>query len=98
MRGRYEREGVPLDLKLEFFRDIGMGAGIELDRIVLVDTRNGESGETSMAEIIDERLKDGERRYSRKDDEVSTISVEGMVAILARFLKQFSISRRVLKR
>lgn len=98
MRGRYERDEVPLDIKLEFTRDIGMGVGIDIDRILMTDTRNGESGETSMADIIDERLKDGERRYARKDDEVTSVSVEGMVAILARFLKQFSISRRVLQK
>jgi hypothetical protein len=97
LRGNYERDGVPLDVKLEFARDIGMGVGIETDRIIMTDTRNGESGETSMAEIIDERLKDGERRYSRREDTVTTISVEGMVAVLARFFKQFAVSRRVLK-
>lgn len=97
MRGRYERDGVPLDIKLEFTRDIGMGVGIDIDRIQMTDTRNGESGETSLVEIIDERLKDGERRYARKDDEVTNVSVEGMVAILARFLKQFSVSRRILQ-
>jgi hypothetical protein len=98
MRGRYERDEVPLDLKLEFTRDIGMGVWIETDRITITDTRNGESGETSLVEIIDERLKDGERRYARKDDEVGNVSVEGMVAILARFLKQFAVSRRVLQK
>jgi hypothetical protein len=96
MRGRYERDEVPLDVKLEFTRDIGMGVGIDIDVIQMTDTRSGESGETSLGEIIDEHLKDGERRYARKNDETTNVSVEGMVAILSRFLKQFSVSRRVL--
>jgi hypothetical protein len=96
--GRYERDQVPLDVKILFERDIGLGVGIGTDQIQATDARNGEVSETSMREIIDEKLKDGERRYSRKDDEVTTVSIEGMVAIASRYLKQLATRRRVLKK
>jgi hypothetical protein len=94
--GRYERDQVPLDVKVEFVRDIGLGVGIGTDLVQVTDARNGEVTETTLREIIDETLKDGERRYSRKEDDVTTVSVEGMIAISSRFLKQLAIRRKVL--
>ncbi|MFH2008764.1 MAG: hypothetical protein ABI333_19410 [bacterium] len=98
MRGQYERDGVPLDVKLVFTRDIGLGLGIESDTISITDTRTAETVNTTVTAIIDDKLKDGERRYARKNDEVTSISVEGMIAILSRFLKQHAVANRVLKK
>lgn len=98
MWGRYERDDVPLDVKMLFERDIGLGVGIANDRIEATDARNAETVAASFQAIIGETMKDGERRYSRKGDEVGTVSVEGMVAILSRFLKQLAVSRRLLPR
>lgn len=94
--GRYERDGVPLDVKVVFVRDIGMGVGIANDEITFTDARDGGSESASFATIIDAKMRSGERKYARKDDEVRQISVEGMVAILARYLKDVAVRRRVL--
>lgn len=96
--GRYERDAVPLDVKVEFVRDIGLGVGIGTDVVQATDARNGESVESTLHDIIDTTLKDGERRYSRKDDEVTTVSVEGMIAIINRYLRQHATARKVLPR
>jgi hypothetical protein len=95
--GHYERDGVPLDVKVDFARDIGLGVGLAMDQVAVTDTRNGEVTTATMKEIIDERLKDGERRYARKDDDVMNVSVEGMVAIGCRYLKQLAVRRRAIK-
>jgi hypothetical protein len=96
--GRYERDQVPLDVKVVFIRDIGLGVGIGTDQIQATDVRTGELVEDSMRSIIDEKLKDGERKYSRKDDDVTSVSIEGMIAIANRYLKQLAARRRVLKK
>lgn len=96
--GRYEREEVPLDVKVIFERDVGLGVGIAKDLIDVTDARTAEIVKSSLQEIIGETMKDGERRYARKGDEVGTISVEGMVAVLNRYLKQIAVSRRLLPR
>ncbi len=98
MWGRYERDEVPLDVKMMFERDIGLGIGIAKDVISSTDDRNAEIVETSFQAIISEKMKDGEPRYSRKNDDVQSVSVEGMIAILGRFLKQLAVSRRMLPR
>ncbi|MDY0003615.1 MAG: hypothetical protein RBU30_20115 [Polyangia bacterium] len=96
--GRFEKEEVPLDVRILFERDVGLGVGITKDSIDATDARTAESVKTSFQEVISETMRDDERRYARKDDEVGTISVEGMVAVLGRFLRHQAVSRRLLPR
>lgn len=96
--GRYERDEVPLDVKILFERDVGLGVGITRDSIEATDARTAETVKTSFQAVIGETMRDDERRYARKDDEVGTISVEGMVAVLGRYVKQLAVSRRHLPR
>jgi hypothetical protein len=96
IRGRYERDGVPLDVSVEFTRDIGTGVGVENDTVSFIDARDESRVDASLAEIIEVRLKSGDRKYARKDDEVSSVSVEGMVNIIARYLKDSAVRRRIL--
>ena len=98
MWGRYERDEVPLDIKMMFERDIGLGVGIAKDTITATDDRNAETIDATFQDVIDEKMKDGEPRYARKDDDVQNVSVEGMIAILGRYLKQLAVSRRMLPR
>lgn len=98
MWGHYERQEVPFEVRLTFARDVGLGIGVVTDEIMTTDERTAEGVKSSLAELIAERLKDGEPRYARTDDEVTNISVEGMVAILGRYLKQLAVSRRMLPR
>lgn len=94
--GRYERDTVPLDVKVNFVRDIGLGVGVASDTVSFTDVRDGSVVTSSFKEIIEARLKTGEPKYARKDDTVHDISVEGMVAVLTRFLKDSAVRRRVL--
>ena len=96
VRGRFERDAVPLDVKFEFLRTIRGGRGVGHDLVEFVDTRTREQVDTTMESVIDERLKDGTRKYCRKDDTLRDMSVEGFVAILTRYLKDSAIRRRVL--
>ncbi len=98
MWGRYERDQVPLDVRMLFERDIGLGVGIAKDSITATDDRNAETVETTFQDVVSEKMKDSEPRYARKDDDVQSISVEGMIAVLGRFLKQLAVSRRMLPR
>lgn len=94
--GRYERDSVPLDVKLFFERDVGLGVGVAKDTMEATDARNAETIRASFQAILGETMKDGESRYARKGDEVNNVSVEGMLAILGRYLKQLAVSRRML--
>ncbi len=94
--GRYERDTVPLDVKVAFVRDIGLGVGVGTDEVTFTDARDGTVVASSFKEIIEARLKTGEPKYARKDDRVHDISVEGMVAVLTRYLKDSAVRRRVL--
>jgi|AMFO01.1.fsa_nt_gi hypothetical protein len=98
MWGHYARDEVPLDVRMTFERDIGLGVGVLADEVLATDERTAETVKTTFADLLAERLKDGEPRYARKDDDVSNISVEGMISILGRYLKQLAVSRRVLPR
>lgn len=93
--GRYERDSVPLDVKVVFVRDIGMGVGIANDEISFTDARDSSSETTSFATVIDAKMRSGDRKFARKDDDVRQVSVEGMIAILARYLKDSAVRRRV---
>lgn len=93
--GRYERDSVPLDVKVVFVRDIGMGVGIASDEISFTDARDSSSETTSFATVIDTKMRSGDRKFARKDDDVRQVSVEGMIAILARYLKDSAVRRRV---
>ncbi len=94
--GRYERDTVPLDVKVAFVRDIGLGVGVGTDEVSFTDVRDGTVVTSSFKEIIEARLKTGEPKYARKDDQAHDISVEGMVAVLTRYLKDSAVRRRVL--
>jgi len=94
--GRYERDGVPLDIKGKFVRDIGLGIGVAEDVVSFVDSRDGSTEESTLQHILDTKLKSGESKYARKDDSVSSISVEGMIAVLTRYFKDSAVRRRVL--
>ncbi|MCD6499165.1 MAG: hypothetical protein J7M25_12815 [Deltaproteobacteria bacterium] len=94
--GRYERDSVPLDIKGKFVRDIGLGIGVAEDVVSFVDTRNGTTEDNTLQQILDTKLKSGEPKYARKDDSVSSISVEGMIAVLTRYFKDSAVRRRVL--
>lgn len=95
MRGRYERDSVPLDIKVNFVRDIGLGVGIAQDEVSYSDARDGYSENSSISEIIEATMKSGERKYARKDDDVRQISVEGMIAVLTRYMKDSAVRRRI---
>lgn len=95
---RFERENVPLHVRVEVQRTIGRCTGIGKDVVTYMDLRNGEQIETSMKEILELRLKDGSPKYCRRDDTVRELSVEGIVAILGRFLKDTALRRRLLRR
>lgn len=97
MRGRYERDGVPLDVVTRFIRIVGKGVGIADDWVSYTDARNREAGETSMAAILDDKFKDGTPKFTRKGDSIRDLSVEGHVAILTRYLKNAALRRRAIK-
>lgn len=96
IRGRYERDSVPLDVDVEFLRTIRGGKGVGKDLVTAVDTRNQQSEQTSLEALIDEKNVDGMRKYCRKDDNLRDMSVEGFVAIVTRFLKDVAIRHRAL--
>ena len=96
IRGRYERDSVPLDVSVEFTRDIGTGVGVESDSVSFIDARDESRVDATLAQILDVRLKSGDRKYARKDDDVSSISVEGMINVLARYFKDSAVRRRIL--
>ncbi len=96
IRGFYNRDGVPLDVRVQFVRDLGVGVGIVEDSVSYTDRRDGSTHSSTLAEIISTKLKSGDPKYSRKDDDVKNISVEGMVAVLCRYMKVSAVRRRVL--
>lgn len=96
IRGHYKRDGVPLDTRVRFVRDLGVGVGIAEEEATFTDRRDGSEHPSSISAILDTKLKSGERKYARKDDDVKTLSVEGMVAVLCRYLKDSAVRRRVL--
>jgi len=96
-RGRFERDGVPLDVTAEFLRVVGRGTGIGQDLIGWTDTRNGESSSSSMEEVLRAKFKDGTNKYCRGGDTLRDLSVEGYVAVLTRYIKDMALRRRALK-
>ena len=98
VKGRFERDNVPLEVNLEFERVHGMGIGIARDYISFIDRRNGDRGESSMKDVLDAKLRDGTRKFCRSGDTVRDLPVEGIVAILGRFLKDAALRRRVVRK
>ena len=96
MWGRFEKDTVPLDVKTLFVRDLGLGVGLAEDKVTFTDARDGTVVESTLAEILDAKLKSGEPKYARKDDNVRDVSVEGIVAILTRYFKDSAVRRRIL--
>lgn len=96
IRGRYERDNVPLDVDVEFLRTIRGGRGVGKDAVTTTDTRNHQAEHTSLEALIEEKNVDGNRKYCRKDDNLRDMSVEGFVAIITRYLKDVAIRRRAL--
>jgi hypothetical protein len=96
MWGRYERNNVPLDVKAVFVRDIGLGVGIAADEISFTDARDGSTETTSLAAVVDAKMRSGERKYARKGDDVRQVSVESIIGILTRYMKDSAVRRRVM--
>lgn len=96
IRGRYERDNVPLDVDVEFLRTLRGGKGVGKDVVATVDSRNQNLEQTSLETLIEEKNVDGMRKYCRKDDNLRDMSVEGFVAIVTRYLKDVAIRRRAL--
>jgi hypothetical protein len=96
IRGHYTRDNVPLDVRAKFVRDIGAGVGIATDEVSFIDKRDSSEHPTTLEAIMGEKLKSGDLKYARKDDDVRSVSVEGMVAILSRFFKDSAVRRRIL--
>ncbi len=96
IRGRYERDSVPLNVDVEFLRTIRGGRGVGKDMVTTEDARNQEAEQTTLEKLIEEKNVDGNRKYCRKDDNLRDMSVEGFVAIITRYLKDVSIRRRAM--
>lgn len=96
-RGRFERDGVPLDVEAEFLRAVGHGTGIGRDEIIWTDARNRESSTHAMDDVLVAKFKDGTNKYCRGGDLLRDLSVEGYVAVLTRFVKDMALQRRALK-
>lgn len=96
IRGHYNRDGVPLDTRVRFVRDLGAGVGVAEDSVTFTDRRDGSSHPATLNEIIAIKLKSGEPKYARRDDDIKTLSIEGMVAVLCRYMKVSAVRRRVL--
>ncbi len=94
IRGRYERDGVPLEADVEFLRTIRGGRGVGKDMVSITDTRSARVEHTTLEELIQTKNVDGNRKYCRKDDTLRDMSVEGFVAIVTRYLKDVSIRHR----
>ena len=97
VRGRFEREGVPLDVVASFLRVVGRGTGIGQDLIDWTDARNGESGTFTMDEVLRAKFKDGTNKYCRGGDTLRDLSIEGYVAVLTRYIKDTALRRRAIK-
>lgn len=96
IRGRYERDNVPLDIDVEFLRTIRGGRGVGKDAVTTTDARNQQAEHTTLEALINEKNVDGNRKYCRKDDNLRDMSVEGFVAIITRHLKDVAIRRRAM--
>jgi hypothetical protein len=96
IRGRYERDDVPLDVDVEFLRTIRGGRGVGKDVVTTTDMRNQNAEHTTLDALIHEPNVDGDRKYCRKTDNLRDMSVEGFVAIITRYLKDVAIRRRAL--
>ena len=96
IRGRYERDSVPLDIDVEFLRTLRGGRGVGKDMVTTTDARNGQVEHTTLDDLIQEKNVDGVRKYCRKDDNLRDMSVEGFVAIITRYLKDVAIRRRAM--
>ncbi len=96
-RGRFEREGVPLDVKAEHLRVSGQGRGIGQDIIQWTDTRTRDADVYTMEEILTAKFKDGTNKYCRGGDTLRDLSIEGYVAVLTRYVKDMAMRRRAIK-
>jgi len=96
IRGRYERDNVPIDIDVEFLRTIRGGRGVGKDTVSTTDARNNQTDHTSLEGLIEEMNVDGNRKYCRKTDNLRDMSVEGFVAIITRYLKDVAIRRRAM--
>lgn len=96
-RGRFEREGVPLDVKADFLRVVGQGRGIGQDIIQWTDTRTHDADVYTMEEVLTAKFKDGTNKYCRGGDTLRDLSIEGYVAVLTRYAKDMAMRRRAIK-
>lgn len=96
-RGRFEREGVPLEVQAELLRVVGGGPSFPHDLITWTDVRNKEQGSATMEGLLGETFKDGTPKYCRKGDTLRDLSVEGWVAVITRFAKDAALRRKAIK-
>ncbi|PKN46058.1 MAG: hypothetical protein CVU59_07170 [Deltaproteobacteria bacterium HGW-Deltaproteobacteria-17] len=95
IRGYYFREPVPLD----FHMTIVQGpAGYLKDTIVITDRRTQEPENTSFKDIMEIRLKSGDPKYAGTNDVYGSMTITRMVKILNRFLRDWTVSHRIIER
>lgn len=96
-RGRFERDGVPLEITGELIRVVGGGPGFPHDLVTWTDVRNKEQGTATMESLLEEKFKDGMPKYCRQGDTLRDLSIEGWVAVITRYAKDAAMRRRALK-
>ena len=96
-RGRFERDGVVLDVVGQYLRVVGAGRGIGQDLVTWTDTRNGEMDTFNMEETLSAKFKDGTNKYCRGGDTLRDLSIEGYVAVLTRRVKDTALRRKAIK-
>ncbi|MBN2725108.1 MAG: hypothetical protein JXR95_13675 [Deltaproteobacteria bacterium] len=64
-------------------------SGETAEDMVTVTDSNGQSRSVSFFELLQIRLKSGDPKYARFSDQYPTLDVEGIMAMLTRYLKDF---------
>ena len=95
LRGYYFREPVPLDFHLTITQG---PSGYTRDAISITDRRIQEAENTSFKEIMDIRLKSGDPKYAGSNDVYGSMSMTRMVKILNRYLRDWTVSHRIIER
>ncbi len=95
VRGYYFREPVPLDFSMTIVQGTN---GYLKDEVTIHDRRIQETETTSLKEIMDIRLKSGDPKYAGANDVYGSMALSREMKILNRFLRDWTISHRIIER
>lgn len=90
IKGVFGNEMDPLEVVARFSKT---DSNSTTDDVVSVTDQNSDVSATTLFDLLQMRLKSGDPKYARFSDNYETLDVEGIMAMLTRYLKDYRTAK-----